>query len=95
MGNGANQVGGAPSDGAAATARRAIPGAPSPARAHGFCFGLGADGKSLAEKLKERFAGEDGFEKGPITTDGCNTPKFAEAGVTKSDRFSWQLDDHS
>eukprot|EP00903_Cladosiphon_okamuranus_P007745 g7504.t1 len=94
LGTGANHVGGAPSDGAAATARRVTPGAPSPARAHGLCFGLGADGKGLAEKLKQLVAGENGFGKGPITTDGCNTPKFGEAGVTTSDRFSWQLDDH-
>eukprot|EP00903_Cladosiphon_okamuranus_P006329 g6201.t1 len=82
LGTGVNQVGSAPSNGAAATARRSIPGTPSPARAHGFCFGLGADGEGLAEKLKQMFAGKNGFGKGPITTDGCNTPKFGEAGVS-------------
>lgn len=86
-------MGGAPSNGAAARMRKHIPDAPNPAKARGFCFGIGADGVGLAEKLKQLFAGENGFGKGPITTKGCNTPKFGEAGATKSDRFSWQLDE--
>ena len=92
LATGANQVGSAPSNGAAAVTRRAIPGAPDPARAHGFCFGFGADGEGLAERLKQLFAGEDGYGNGPITEGGCNTPNFSEAGVTKG-KGLWQEDE--
>eukprot|EP00903_Cladosiphon_okamuranus_P008912 g8531.t1 len=51
------------------------------------------DGVGLPEKLRQLFAVEDGHGNGPITSGGCNTPKFEEAGVTKMDRVSWQLDE--
>jgi len=92
LASGANQVGGAPSNGAAAATRRAIPGAPDPAKAHGYCFGFTADGEGLAAKLKRVFAGENGCRDGPITLDGCNTPNFGEAGVTKR-KSSWYQDE--
>lgn len=86
-------MGGAPSDGEAARARKPIPGQPNPVRAHGFCLGFGADGVGLAQKLQDTFAGENGFGDGPITEGGCETPKFSEAGVTKG-KSTWQLDEH-
>lgn len=92
LATGANQVGSAPSTGAAAVTRRAIPGAPDPATAHGFCFGFGADGEGLAERLKHLFGGEDGYGNGTITEGGCNTPNFSEAGVIKG-KGLWQEDD--
>lgn len=93
MGTGANQVGGAPSDGAAAKKRKPIPGPLNPVRAHAFCFGFGADGVGLPQKLHDKFAGENGFGDGPITEDGCEIPNFSEAGVTKG-KSTWQLDEH-
>lgn len=90
---GANRVGSAPSNGAVASARRAIPGAPNPAKARGYCFGFGADGEGLAEKLKREFPGENGYGDRPITSDGCNTPNLDEAGLTKRKRGWWQDED--
>eukprot|EP00903_Cladosiphon_okamuranus_P017739 g16331.t1 len=92
-GTGANQVGSAPSDGAAAKARKPIPGQVNHMTAHGFCFGFGADGIGLAQKLHDKFAGQDGFGVGPITEGGCETPNFSKAGVTKG-KSTWQLDEN-
>ncbi|CAB1108998.1 unnamed protein product [Ectocarpus sp. CCAP 1310/34] len=90
---GANQVGSAPSDGAAAKMRKPIPGQLNPVKAHGFCFGLGAGGVGLAQKLYDKFASEHGFEEGPITEGGCETPNFSEAGVTEG-KSKWEHDEH-
>eukprot|EP00903_Cladosiphon_okamuranus_P017884 g16457.t1 len=93
LGTGANQVGSAPSDGAAAKVRKPIPGQANPVRTHGFCLGFGADDVGLARKLRDKFAGDNGVGCGPITEGGCETPNFKEAGVTKG-KSTWQLDEH-
>ncbi|CAN0308985.1 unnamed protein product, partial [Ectocarpus sp. 4 AP-2014] len=67
LGTGANQVGSAPSNGAAAKVRKPIPGQRNPVKEYGFCFGFGADGVGLDQKLHDKFAGENGFGDGPIT----------------------------
>lgn len=88
-----NSKGGKPSDGGAARVRKAIPGVPSPVRAHRFCFGLGAEG--IAEQLQQKFAPPPhGFGEGAITGGGCNIPNFPEAGVSTGTSL-WELDENS
>lgn len=87
-----NSTGGKPSNGDAAKVRKAIPGVPSPVRAHRFCFGLGAE--DIAEQLQQTFAPPPhGFGKGAITGGGCNIPNFPEAGVSTGTSL-WELDEN-
>ncbi|CAN0295202.1 unnamed protein product [Pylaiella littoralis] len=87
---GGNQVGSAPSNGAAASTRKAIPGAPDPAKAHGYCFGFGADGEGLAEKLKRVFPDEDG--DGSSTPEGCTIRTQVRRGGSDEGQKLWKLD---
>lgn len=82
-------MGSAPSNGAAASKRTPIPGAPKPAGAYRYCFGFGAEGVGLTEKLQEVFPAQAG---GSFTLTGCNTPNFSKAGVTRG-KSLWEIDE--